>query len=152
MKVFCFFIHAFITLHCASSDCSYFQCKSLIASGNASIMDDAATGIRPFVSLCACLDSASAGISVPIMWISVNSMTDNLNSKASAVVFSLLDAFTIGMWSVNAVILLLLMNVMKCSNAATNPHNSALYALYLDSESLNCLEKYPIALVTPPCI
>ena len=60
-------------------------------------MDDAATGIGPFVSLCACLDSASAGISVPVMWISVSSMTDNLNNKASAVVFSLLDAFTIGM-------------------------------------------------------
>merc|ERR1739836_176881 len=36
---------------------------------------------------------------------------------------------------------------MKCSSAATKPHSSALYALYLDSESLNCLEKYPIGLV-----
>ena len=138
-----------MTLHWASSDCSYFQCKSDIASGNASNLVEAATGIFPLVSLNACLDNASAGISIPAMCTNVNCISDNLHSRASDVVLSRLDAFTIGMWSVNAVILLFLIYVMKCSSAATNPHNSALYALYRDSESLNCLEKYPIGLVIP---
>ena len=115
------------------------------------MIDDAVTGMLPLISWCAFLDKQSAGILGPTMWINVSSIADNLNSRASAVAFSLVDDFTKGMWSVNAVTLLFFRYVMKCSNPATNPHNSALYALYLDSESLNCLEKYAMGLVTPFC-
>ena len=56
-----------MTLHLASCDCSNFHCKSLIASGSASIMVDAATAWLPLIADLACLDKTSAGIEVPMM-------------------------------------------------------------------------------------
>ena len=138
---FCSLSHFFITLQVGSSDCSCFHCRSLIAAGIASIKVDAATARLPLIACCACLDNASAGISCPLIWINDNSIVDNLNNNASEVDLSLEAALTNGIWSVKAVTLLFFMYDMKCSKPATNPHNSALYALYLDSESLNCLEK-----------
>ena len=98
-----------MTLHWASCDCSNFHCRSLIASGNASIMEEAATGIFPLIASFACLDRASAGMDGPTMCTNSKSMIDNLCNNASAVAFSLDAALTRGMWSVNAVTVELLM-------------------------------------------
>ena len=84
-------------LQIGSSDCSCFHCRSLIAAGSASMMVEAATAKFPLIACCACLYSASAGISCPLMWISDNSIVDSLYSKAFDVDLSLEADLTRGM-------------------------------------------------------